>query len=235
MTNTRDSERIPTSGQVTGEVTVYEPMTILDLSDRGAQVETQFALHLGSLHEFRLSLGERSVVVKGRIAHCQIGELQEGTILYRSGIEFIEPSEHAAERSGETVDLLDRLIVACEVCDLGRVDRLDLLDQPLERREAPAQHDDVHQQDQDDREREKRELEALIADPKVQVRGSCRGEQRRHDHQHVDGQHLAGKGRLVAGDPHGRNGVWTPYRQKPLAPTLWAHKAFGAEPAPRSP
>ncbi len=93
--NSRDSERIPISGQVTGEVTVYEPMTILDLSDRGAQVETTFALHLGSLHEFRLSLGARSVVVKGRIAHCQIGELKEGTILYRSGIEFIEPTEHA--------------------------------------------------------------------------------------------------------------------------------------------
>ena len=43
MANTRDSERIPTAGQVTGEVTVYEPMTILDLSDRGAQVETAFA------------------------------------------------------------------------------------------------------------------------------------------------------------------------------------------------
>jgi hypothetical protein len=93
--NTRDSERVPTAGQVTGEVTVYEPMTILDLSDRGAQVETKFALHLDSLHEFRLSLGERTVVVKGRIAHCQIGELQEGGILYRTGIEFIEPSDHA--------------------------------------------------------------------------------------------------------------------------------------------
>ena len=95
MTNTRDSERVPTAGQVTGEVTVYEPMTILDLSDRGAQVETKFPLHLDSLHEFRLSLGDRSVVVKGRIAHCKIGELQEGGILYRTGIEFIEPSDHA--------------------------------------------------------------------------------------------------------------------------------------------
>src|SRR6185369_15851338 len=95
MTNTRDSARVAVPGQVTGEVTVYEPMTILDLSDRGAQVETKFPLHLDSLHEFRLSLGTRSVVVKGRIAHCQIGELQEGTVLYRSGIEFIEPSDHA--------------------------------------------------------------------------------------------------------------------------------------------
>jgi len=95
MSNSRDSERVPISGQVTGEVTVYEPMTILDLSDRGAQVETKFPLHLDSLHEFRLALGARSVVVKGRIAHCQIGELHEGTVLYRSGIEFIEPTDHA--------------------------------------------------------------------------------------------------------------------------------------------
>jgi hypothetical protein len=91
----REAERIHIPGQIKGEVTVYEPMAILDLSDRGALVETSFALHVDSLHEFRLSLGERSVIVKGRIVHCQIGELQEGTVLYRSGIEFVEPSDHA--------------------------------------------------------------------------------------------------------------------------------------------
>ena len=84
----REAERVLIPGQVTGEVTVYEPMTIFDLSDRGALVET-------SLHDFRLSLGTRSVIVKGRIAHCQIGELSEGTVLYRSGVEFVEASEHA--------------------------------------------------------------------------------------------------------------------------------------------
>jgi hypothetical protein len=91
----REAERVHIPGQIKGEVTVYEPMAILDLSDRGALVETTFALHVDSLHEFRLSLGERSVIVKGRIVHCHIGELQEGTVLYRSGIEFVEPSEHA--------------------------------------------------------------------------------------------------------------------------------------------
>ena len=34
-------------------------------------------------------------MVKGRIAHCHIGELREGTVLYRTGVEFIENSEHA--------------------------------------------------------------------------------------------------------------------------------------------
>ena len=90
----REAERVNIPGQVKGEVMVYEPMTILDLSDRGALVETQFPLHLDSLHEFRLSLGTRSVVVKGRIAHCQIGEVQESIVFYRSGIEFVELREH---------------------------------------------------------------------------------------------------------------------------------------------
>jgi hypothetical protein len=91
----RDRERIPLDGQVRGEVMVFQPMTILDISLGGAQIETSFALQLDSLHDFRLSLGDRSVVVKGRIAHCHIGELTEVTALYRTGVEFVEPSEHA--------------------------------------------------------------------------------------------------------------------------------------------
>ena len=104
MTEKRDAERVHVPARVTGEVTVYEPMTILDISELGAQVETRFALHLDSLHEFRLSLGPRSVVVKGRIVHCQIGELKEGTVLYRTGVEFVEPSEHAVTALRAFVD-----------------------------------------------------------------------------------------------------------------------------------
>ena len=59
----RESERVAVPGEIQGEVTVFQPMTILDISPRGAQVETTFALHLDSLHDFRLSLNNRSVVV----------------------------------------------------------------------------------------------------------------------------------------------------------------------------
>lgn len=100
----RDSERVPIPGQVTGEVTVFQPMTILDMSERGAQVETTFPLHLDSLHDFRLSLGERSVVVKGRIAHCQIGEILQGAVHYRTGVEFVEPSEHVRDAISHFVE-----------------------------------------------------------------------------------------------------------------------------------
>ena len=92
--NKRDNERVPVPAPLYGEVKVYQPMTILDISRGGAQIETPFALQLDSLHDFRLSLGERSIVVKGRIAHCHIGELKEGVVLYRTGVEFIEASGH---------------------------------------------------------------------------------------------------------------------------------------------
>lgn len=93
----RDRERVPLGGQVTGEVMVFQPMTILDISQGGAQIETAFPLQLDSLHDFRLTLGDTSVVVKGRIAHCHIGELTDFAALYRTGVEFIEPSEHVRE------------------------------------------------------------------------------------------------------------------------------------------
>ena len=92
--NKRDTERVAVPSPLYGEVKVYQPMTILDVSRGGAQIETPFALQLDSLHDFKISLGSRSIVVKGRIAHCHIGELREGVVLYRTGVEFIENSVH---------------------------------------------------------------------------------------------------------------------------------------------
>lgn len=92
----RDTERVQILGELRGEVTVFQPMAIKEISRGGAQVETGFPLHLDSLHEFRLTLGDRSVVVKGRVAHCSITDVEHELVLYRSGIEFIEPSERVA-------------------------------------------------------------------------------------------------------------------------------------------
>jgi len=89
----RDRERIPILGELHGEVMVYQPVAIKEISRGGAQVETAFPLQLDSLHEFRLTLGERSIVVKGRVAHCSISDVDQELVTYRSGIEFIEPSD----------------------------------------------------------------------------------------------------------------------------------------------
>src|SRR5438477_7794912 len=91
--NKRDTERVQILGELHGEVMVFQPVAIKEISRGGAQVETGFPLQLDSLHEFRLTLGERSVVLKGRVAHCSISDVDQELVTYRSGIEFIEPSD----------------------------------------------------------------------------------------------------------------------------------------------
>src|SRR4051812_13975392 len=89
----RDAERIEILGDLQGEVMVFQPMAIKEISRTGAQVETAFPLQLDSLHDFRLSLGDRSVVVKGRVVHCSISDVDQEVVIYRSGVEFIEPAD----------------------------------------------------------------------------------------------------------------------------------------------
>jgi hypothetical protein len=58
------------------------------------------------LHDFRLTLGERSVIVKGRIAHCSISDVGQELVVYRSGIEFVEPPERV---HGVITDFIDAI------------------------------------------------------------------------------------------------------------------------------
>src|SRR5207237_2850916 len=99
-----DSERILILGELRGEVMVFQPMAIKDISRGGAQVETSFPLHNDSLHDFRLTLGDRSIVVKGRVSYCSISDVEHEGVLYRSGIEFIEPSERVTAVVGDFID-----------------------------------------------------------------------------------------------------------------------------------
>ena len=91
--NKRETDRIPILGDLQGEIMVFEPLQIKEISRGGASVETRFALAIDSLHELRLTLGRRSVVLKGRIAHSRISDVDQEIVTYRSGIEFIEVSE----------------------------------------------------------------------------------------------------------------------------------------------
>ncbi len=100
----RDSERIPILGELRGEVMVLQPMALTEISRRGAQVETAFPLQLDSLHEFRLALGKRSIVVKGRVAHCSISDVDQETVRYRTGIEFVETSDRVSSTIQEFID-----------------------------------------------------------------------------------------------------------------------------------
>src|SRR5215470_20009915 len=100
----RDGERINILGELHGEVMVYQPMAIKEISHRGAQIETNFSLQLDSLHEFRFTLSDRSIVMKGRVAHCSISDVDQDIVVYRSGIEFIEPPDRVSSVITEFID-----------------------------------------------------------------------------------------------------------------------------------
>lgn len=90
----RVDERLLILGELRGEVMVFQPMAIREISAGGAQVDTSFPLQLESLHDVRLSLGDDAVVLKGRVVHCSIADMDQEFVSYRAGIEFVEPPEH---------------------------------------------------------------------------------------------------------------------------------------------
>lgn len=102
----RHVDRVPILGDLGGEIMVFEPMAVKELGRGGAQIETRFPLNLDSLHDIRLTLGDRSVVVKARVVHCHISDLDQDIVMYRSGIEFVEPAPRVAEVIAEFLDAI---------------------------------------------------------------------------------------------------------------------------------
>lgn len=91
----RDGDRIPILGELVGGVMVFQPMTVTEIGVAGMQIETRTPLQLDSLLDFRLPLDDKPVVLKGRVVHCRISDVDTNHVLYRTGIEFIEPADHA--------------------------------------------------------------------------------------------------------------------------------------------
>jgi hypothetical protein len=89
----READRIAILGDLQGEIMVFQPLAVKEISRGGAQVETRFPLQLNSLHDVRLSLGAHSVIVKGRVAHSRISDVDQDIVTYRSGLEFVEPGD----------------------------------------------------------------------------------------------------------------------------------------------
>jgi hypothetical protein len=102
----RDTRRIEILGELRGEVMVFQPMAIKQVSRGGAQIETDFPLQLDSLHDFRLTLGDQSIVIKARVAHCSISDIDQEVVLYRSGIEFIEPPDRVTTVVAEFIEAI---------------------------------------------------------------------------------------------------------------------------------
>jgi hypothetical protein len=102
----RDRERIEILGELHGEVMIFQPLSIKEISRGGCLVETTFPLHLNSLHEVRLTLGDRSVVLKARVAHSRISDVEQEIVTYRSGVEFIELNDRVRDVIRNFIDAI---------------------------------------------------------------------------------------------------------------------------------
>lgn len=97
----RAGERVPILGAMPGEIMVFQPMLVTEIGRKGATVETRFPLQLDSLHDLRLALGDHSVIVKGRVVHSHISDVDQDLIRYSSGFEFVDvPARVAAAIDG---------------------------------------------------------------------------------------------------------------------------------------
>ena len=92
----RDRERIEILGELHGEVMVFQPLSIKEISRGGCLVETAFPLHLNSLHDIRLTLGDQSVVLKGRVAHCHISDVDQEIVHYSRASSSSSPPTASA-------------------------------------------------------------------------------------------------------------------------------------------
>ena len=101
----RGAERVPIPGDLHGEIMVFQPMLIRDISNTGVTVETRFPLHLDSVHDLRLSLANQTVVIKGRVADSRISGVDQEVVTYRSGLEFVGASERVLDVIREYVTI----------------------------------------------------------------------------------------------------------------------------------
>ena len=102
----RDTERLPILGDLLADMTVSAPLRVREVSLGGVSVETAFRLAVDSLHDIRLTLGDRSVVVKGRVVHSRVCDVDQDVVMYSSGLEFVEPSAHALQAVADFLEML---------------------------------------------------------------------------------------------------------------------------------
>jgi hypothetical protein len=97
----RDADRIPILRDLEGEIMVFEPLQIKDLSWGDASIQTAYPLVIDTLHDLRLTLGAQSVVLKARVTHSRIIDVDQDTVTYRSGVEFVDPPDRVRAVIGQ--------------------------------------------------------------------------------------------------------------------------------------
>ena len=87
--------RVKVLGNVTGSVTLLQDVTLLDLSEGGARLEHGGRFSINAICYLRLPAAGGELDLKGRVVHSAVsrtvpGPVEGNTLLYHSGIEFLE-------------------------------------------------------------------------------------------------------------------------------------------------
>ena len=100
----RTAERVHILGELRGDMKVFQPMHVREISRTGVTIETLFPLHLDSMHDVRLSLGDTSVVIKGRVIHSHVSDIEQDSVAYSAGLELVDPSPTVKSAIEEFLD-----------------------------------------------------------------------------------------------------------------------------------
>lgn len=93
MAERRAVPRVEPKKPLSARVKAFLPARIVDLSERGVQIELATSLRPQVPCDVRIQLAEGEVVVRGMVRRCRawgfgLDERDQRVLLYRSGIEF---------------------------------------------------------------------------------------------------------------------------------------------------
>jgi hypothetical protein len=101
----RRSARVDLLADLQGHVvTLDERIRVRQVSHGGLTIETSAPLSPRLVHEFRVSSGDRSALVRARVAHSRV-QVQGDSVAYLSGLEVVEPAPEALAILEEIVAL----------------------------------------------------------------------------------------------------------------------------------
>jgi hypothetical protein len=102
----RRSSRTDIYSDFRGEVMVFQTVTVRQINHTGLRVDTTVPLQIDSLHDIRLSLAAASVVVKTRVVHCTVSDMESQSVSYEAGLEFVQPNAAVRLAIAQFIDAL---------------------------------------------------------------------------------------------------------------------------------
>lgn len=107
----RRAPRIEVLGRLHGHVvSIDTPVTVREISLVGLSFSAPIQFPLGAEHEFRLTLGDESVIeLRGRVVRTQPVEGADGRSAFVMGVQFLDDDGAAEEAFSGIAGVVDRL------------------------------------------------------------------------------------------------------------------------------